>query len=162
MDKSSGNIRGMKTKTSNCNTKDNADCKMLMTSTADLENKPRSRSWKSSGDRSCIKTIYPNTLIISQIKYLNYCYRFISPWAKSCCCFHNKERKKCVYLNGNGRIIAFSWGNEKNAEIQMLVMHMDVNFMVSRTHFPMFFFAIWYLANIIQALIDLEKCGQNY
>lgn len=41
-------------------------------------------------------------------------------------------------------------------------MHIDVNLMVSVTHFPMFFFAIWYLVNIIQALIALEKCRQNY
>lgn len=93
--------------------------------------------------------------------YLNYCYSFISLWARSCCHFHNKGRKKCIYLNGNSRFTAFSWGNEKNAETQMLVMHMDVNLMVSVTHFPTFFFAVWYLVNIIQTLTAPKKCRLN-
>lgn len=67
-----------------------------------------------------------------------------------------------IYLNGNSRMTAFSWGNEKNAETQILVMHMNVNLMVKVIHFPMFFFAIRYLVNIIQALIALEERGQNY
>lgn len=163
LEKSLRNVRGMKIPTSEYNTKVNEDCKALMSWIADLENKLRSRSWRSSGDgSSAIKAIYQNTLMIQCIRYLKYCYSFISPRAKSCCYFHNKERKKSVYLNGNSRISAFSWGKEKNAETQMLVMHIDVNLMGKVIHFPMFFFAIWYPVNIIQALKGLEKCGQNY
>ena len=163
LEKSLRNIRGMKIPTSEYNTKVNEDCKVLMSWIADLENKLRSRSWRSSKDgSSTIKAIYQNILMIQCIKYLKYCYSFISPWAKSCCYFHNKASKKCIYLNGNSRIIAFSWGNEKNAETHMLVMHMDVNLVVKVIHFPMFFVALWYLVNIIQALVALEKCGQNY
>lgn len=51
----------------------------------------------------------------------------------------SQKRKIYTYLNGNSRITAFSWGNEKKAETQMLVMHMDVNLMVKVIHFPMFF-----------------------
>lgn len=41
----------------------------------------------------------------------------------------------------------------------MLVMHRDVNLMMKLIHFPMFYFTIWYLVNIIQLIIvtALEK-----
>ena len=98
LEKSLRNIRGMKLPTSENNTKVNEDCKVLMSWAADLENKLRSRSWRGSGDGcSTIKAIYQNTLMIQCVRYLKYCYSFVSPWAKSCCYFHNKERKK-MYL----------------------------------------------------------------
>lgn len=90
----------------------------------------------SSWDRSSkIKSICQNALIIPRIKYPKYCYIFFLYGPNPVAIFIMK--KKCIYLNGNIVITAFSWGNrEKNAERQILVMYMDVNLMV--IHFPMF------------------------